>query len=88
MFEHIAVKPLQGDADSDGEITVADAQRTLDAAVHISAGNDSGLTDVQFAAADVSGDGAVTIEDAQFILTYYTRNSLSGRSLTWDQVIG
>ena len=56
--------------------------------VNIMAGNDSGLTQEQFHAADVNGDGQVSVDDAQFILIYYVSNTLSGLSATWDEIIG
>ena len=38
--------------------------------------------------ADVNGDNAVSVEDAQFILTYYVENHISGGSVTWADITG
>ena len=87
MFEHIAQAAVKGDADGDGAVNAADAQRALDAAVSISAGKENSLTEQQTVAADVTGDGAVTVEDAQRILLWYTVNVLSGREVAWENLI-
>ena len=85
MFEHIAVQYAKGDADGDGEITVADAQKTLEAAVRVTAKLETGFTEAQAAAADVDEDGVVSVADAQRILAYYTANTLSGVPMTWEE---
>ena len=64
-----------------------DAQAALIAYTEQFAGNDSGLNAVQMKAADVNGDGALTVEDAQYILIYYTENTVAGKSLTWDDLL-
>ena len=48
---------------------------------------DSGLTAQQLKAADINGDGDVSVDDAQLILLYYVSNTLSGQSVTWDELI-
>ena len=79
---------MLGDVNGDKEISVEDAQLTLNAYVKIMAGMDSGLTEQQLKAADVNGDGEVSVEDAQTILLYYVRNTLSGTPTTWDELLG
>jgi len=75
-----------GDVDGDGDVSVEDAQMTLQAYTNLLAGKDSGLTAEQAIAADVNGDGEVTVEDAQSILQYYTE-ALAGKNPTWDKIL-
>lgn len=77
-----------GDVNEDEEISVEDAQLTLNAYVKTMAGKDNGLTEKQVKAADVNEDGIVSVDDAQSILMYYVKNSLSGKSTTWDELLG
>lgn len=77
-----------GNVNGDEEISVEDAQLTLNAYVRIMAGMDSGLTDEQLKAADVNNDGEVSVDDAQTILIYYVRNTLSNTPTTWDELLG
>ncbi len=79
---------LLGDFDGDGEISIEDAQKVLNAYAEAVAGNDPKLTDAQKAAADVNKDGTVDVTDAQFILMYYVENSVSGNPTAWEQIIG
>ena len=79
---------MLGDVNEDGEISVEDAQLTLNAYVKTMAGKDNDLTEKQVKAADVNGDGIVSVDDAQSILIYYVKNSLSGKSTTWDELLG
>ena len=79
---------LLGDFDGDGEISIEDAQKVLNAYAEAVAGNDPKLTDAQKAAADVNKDGEVDVTDAQFILMYYVENSVSGNPTAWEQIIG
>ena len=79
---------MLGDVNEDGEISVDDAQLTLNAYVKIMAGRDSGLTDQQAKAANVNKDNEVSVDDAQMILLYYVRNTLSGTTTTWDELLG
>ena len=41
------------------------------------------LSSEQYKAADVDGDGEVTVKDAQLILRYYVIN-VSGMDMTWE----
>lgn len=76
---------MYGDLDGDGAVTISDAYRTLRAYSRVSAGGDSGLTDIQQNAADVNRDGFVTIEDAYYILKYYAEH-FAGNQVTWEEV--
>ena len=38
-------------------------------------------------AADVNGDGEVSVDDAQYILIYYTKNSVAGKPTEWSDII-
>lgn len=67
-----------GDVTEDGGITVEDAQTTLNAAVSLLAGTDSGLSGFQEVLCDVDCDGAITVADAQMILCYYSVHTLAG----------
>ncbi len=77
-----------GDADGDKTVTSGDAQLVLNAYADIVAGNALKLTDAQKKAADVNKDGNISVEDAQFILTYYVQNTVAGIPTTWEQIIG
>ena len=72
----------------DGEVSVDDAQLTLKAYTERIAGNDMKLTAEQIKAADVNGDGEVSVDDAQNILIYYVNNTVAGKILTWDELLG
>ncbi|MBP0974919.1 MAG: dockerin type I repeat-containing protein, partial [Oscillospiraceae bacterium] len=87
MFEHIVTEYIKGDPDGDGAVTVADAQLVLEAAVHLTAGLESGLTDAQTDAADPDCDGALTVADAQLILAYYTVNTVSEAAADWSEIV-
>lgn len=80
------VSVLRGDVDSDGEITVKDAQLTLLAYAELLACNPSGLDEMQTQAADVDRSGGITAEDSQSILNYYAFG-LVGLVFPWEQVI-
>ncbi|MBR4636996.1 MAG: dockerin type I repeat-containing protein [Clostridia bacterium] len=56
-------EPLPGDFDGDGEVTIADALLTMRSSMGL-----IGLTDQQFAAANVDGDAEITIADALMIM--------------------
>ena len=47
-----------------------------------------GLTDEQIKAADVNEDGELSVDDVQNILIYYVNNTVAGKVLTWDQLLG
>ena len=79
---------VRGDVNSDGEVSVDDAQLTLKAYTERMAGNDMKLTDEQFKAADVDGNGEISVEDAQWLLKYYTEKYVAGKDITWDDIFG
>ena len=72
----------------DGEVSVDDAQLTLKAYTERIAGNDMKLTAEQIKASDVNGDGEISVDDAQNILIYYVNNTVAGKVLTWDELLG
>lgn len=37
---------------------------------------------------DLNGDGSQDVADAQLLLEYYTENTLSGKQLSWDALLG
>ena len=78
---------LRGDTDNSGNVDVADAQITLNAYTKVISGKPTGLTDQQFRAANVNLDDVLSVEDAQYILQYYARNTLSKKTTTWEQLI-
>ena len=51
------------------------------------AGLESKLTPGQKNAADINGDGEVSVEDAQLILRYYTEKTVAGKDITWDDLL-
>ena len=79
---------LPGDLNGNQEVGVDDAQLTLKAYTERIAGKRMNLTAAQINAADITGDGEVGVDDAQLILKYYTSKSLSGKSVTWEQLLG
>ena len=70
---------IQGDADEDGKVTIADATAVLTCYAMKSAGLESS---VNAKAADINGDGEVRLNDASAILTYYAMNA-SGMNHVW-----
>ena len=49
---------------------------------------ETGLTDRQIKAADVNEDGELSVDDVQNILIYYVNNTVAGKELTWEQLLG
>ena len=45
------------------------------------------LPEAAFNAADVDGDGKVGAGDAQYILIYYTENTIAGNPTAWEDLI-
>lgn len=89
-IETTPVKPeyLLGDVNDDGEISVEDAQLTLIEYVNSISGLESDFNEKQKLAGDVNCDNEISVEDAQTILLYYVSNTLSGESITWDDLLG
>ena len=79
--------PLRGDTDCSGEVDVTDAQLALGAYAELMAGKQSGLSDESFRAADVDLDGELSAPDAQYILLYYTQNTISMIPTAWEDLI-
>ena len=77
---------LTGDINDDGAVSVEDAQLTLIEYVSTMAGKAGSFSEKQKLAGDINGDNAVSVEDAQMILLYYVKNTLSGTSVTWDEL--
>ncbi|MEE3405590.1 MAG: glycoside hydrolase family 3, partial [Acutalibacteraceae bacterium] len=77
-----------GDVTADGLVSVDDAQLALQAYTNRIAGNDMNLTDAQIKAADVNNDGELSVDDAQNILIYYVNNTVAGKVLTWEELLG
>ena len=78
----------RGDTDSDGFVTIADAQLVLREYTNGVAGKPSAFTAEQKQHSDVNGDGAVTVEDAQLILKYYVNNTVAGNTVLWKELLG
>ena len=78
---------LRGDVDDNGTVDVTDAQLTLAAYARRIAGKPLGLTDSQFRAANVNLDEQLSVEDAQFILKYYARNTVAKNPTTWEELL-
>lgn len=78
---------MKGDVNLDGASDVRDAQNTLLAFLNTLNGEPSGLSDAQFAAADVDGNSNLTALDAQYILLYYLYYSILGENVDWNDVI-
>lgn len=77
-----------GDYNDDGEITVDDAQNVLVAYVEwLSYGGIIGMSEAQTKACDVDEDNLITAADAQYILIYYTANTVAGQKLTWQEIL-
>lgn len=81
----VKVGGLFGDVDENGEISVEDAQLTLNAYVKVLAGKDSGLSAAKQAIADVDGNGVVGVEDAQYILVYYVQQ-MAKKNPNWYEI--
>ena len=87
-FAETGISSIKGDLNSDGAVSVEDAQLALIAYVQTMAGLESGLTEQQIKAADINEDNTVSVEDAQLILIYYVSNTISGQNVTWDELLG
>ena len=83
-----SAEPLRGDVTLDSTVSVDDAQLTLKAYTERIAGNNMKLNNEQIKAADVNGDGEISVDDAQNILIYYVNNTVAGKVLTWDELLG
>ncbi|MBR3420339.1 MAG: InlB B-repeat-containing protein [Oscillospiraceae bacterium] len=76
-----------GDIDGDHNVDITDVQLVLIEYVNVMSGKAAAFDAAQNKAADISKDGAVGIEDAQYILKYYVENTVAGKSLTWEELL-
>ena len=79
-----------GDANSDGKIDSKDAQLVLNSYVQKMAGHiyGVGVTYEGISCIDISMNGDIGVEDAQYILTYYVKGEVSKRTVTWAEITG
>ena len=80
--------PLRGDVDEDGAVSIEDVQIALKAYTVRVSGKNFGLTDRQLKAADVNDDAELSVDDVQNILIYYVNNTVAGKVLTWEELLG
>ena len=78
---------VKGDVNGDHNVTAADAQTVLGAYAEELAGNPHGLTDEQFAAADVDENGSLSARDAQNILMYFLLNNILDEPTDWETLL-
>ncbi|MBR3044427.1 MAG: hypothetical protein IKI45_08095, partial [Oscillospiraceae bacterium] len=69
-------------------VSIADVQLALKAYTMRISGKEMGLTDKQIKAADVNENGELSVDDVQNILIYYVNNTVAGKKLTWEQLLG
>ncbi len=74
--------------DGDGTVSVEDVQLALKAYTKQVSGKDTELTDRQYKAANVNGDAELSVDDVQNILIYYVNNTVAGKHLTWEVLLG
>ena len=87
LYAHWTKVLETGDINGDHSIDPADAQLVLSEYVNVMSGQASAFDDAMKKAADISKDGAVSIDDAQYILKYYVENTVAGRKLTWEALL-
>ena len=80
-----------GDADNDGDVTLADALKTLK---YYTTGMVNGVQieartgqEDWFRAMNVAPDEEIDLTDAQLILRYYTLNCLGKRNVSWVDIV-
>ena len=78
---------MQGDLNGDKVVSVEDAQLVLNAYTEALAGKEMNLNAAQIKAGDVDGNGTISVEDAQYILTYYTEMTITGKAITWKDIL-
>ncbi len=79
---------VKGDVDGSGDVSIEDVQLALKAYTVRVSGKDTGLTDQQIKAADVNENGELSVDDVQNILIYYVNNTVAGKKITWEQLLG
>lgn len=78
---------LRGDGDVNGEVDVVDAETALNSyVVRLTGAENDGISEVQRAVMDVDNNGETTLEDAAYILQYYTQKFI-GLTPDWKQII-
>ena len=77
---------LRGDGDGSCEVDVIDAELALQSyVVRLTGSVNDGLSEVQRTVLDVDGNGETVLEDAVYILKYYTQ-SFVGLTPDWDKI--
>ena len=76
-----------GDANQDGELNAKDTQAALIASADIRIGLTPQISAEGISAADVDGDGTLTVKDAQYILMYYA-NTRAEIECSWQSLTG
>ena len=77
---------LRGDGDVNGEVDVVDAEMALNSyVVRLTGAENDGISEVQRAVMDVDNNGETTLEDAVYILQYYTQKFI-GLTPDWKQI--
>lgn len=78
---------LLGDVNEDSTVAVDDAMAALSAYAAKVAEQPTNLNEAQTYAADPNGDGELTIEDAIYILKYYTANTVAESGKSWIDIV-
>ena len=77
---------LRGDGDGSCEVDVIDAELALQSyVVRLTGSVNDGLSEVQRTVLDVDGNGETVLEDAVYILKYYTQRFV-GLTPDWDKI--
>ena len=78
---------LRGDGDANGIVDVVDAEIALNSyVVRLTGNQNDGISEVQRTVMDVDGNGETSLEDAAFILQYYTQQFV-GLKPDWKKII-
>ena len=87
LYAHWTKVLETGDINGDHSIDTTDAQLVLAEYVNVMSGLSPSFDTAQNKAADISNDGIISVDDAQFILKYYVENTVSGKKLTWAELL-
>lgn len=80
-----------GDANSDNEVLIDDAQAVLNMYVNIMANQKvygDGVTYCGYQYTDIDKDTVISVSDAQCILNYYVFNTIAQTPTSWEQILG